>query len=131
VQRREAFAIALVEPVTLALPIELRISSGALLVEGEDELNGLSVAVVGGSVEQGAAGAVDQLVDVSEVLSDQLVSALEAIAELDGFEHPPQHYIPNQCSIFKADTSLHLLNQLLMSKYPRRRFKFGYLFYLP
>lgn len=29
------------------------------------------------------------------MLTDQLVSPLQTVAELDGFEYPPQHYIPN------------------------------------
>jgi hypothetical protein len=47
---RKAAIVSLVYPLSLPLPVELRVRGCALFVEGEDELDGLSVAVVGGSV---------------------------------------------------------------------------------
>ena len=66
----ETAIVPLIDPLSLALPVEGRVSGGALFIEGEDELDGLGVAVVGGGVQQGASCSVDEVVDVREVLFD-------------------------------------------------------------
>jgi hypothetical protein len=82
--------VSLVDPLPFALPVEgVGLGGCALVVEGEDELDDVGVAAVGGSVEEGAARAVDQLVDICEVLLDELEGALVSIAKFDCFEHPP------------------------------------------
>lgn len=65
----EASIVSLIHPLPLALPVELRISGSALFIEGENELNGLCIAVVCCDVKQRASGPIDEVVDVGKVLS--------------------------------------------------------------
>jgi hypothetical protein len=88
----KATLVSLVDQLSLALVVEgRRLSLGAFFVVCKDELNCIDVAVVGRSMQEGASGWVNQLMDISKILLQEPYSVFSLLSELYSFEYPPQH----------------------------------------